>query len=43
MKDSHLQRDLKDEYTVSHFLEVLVFSMAVGKADMSNLDSILQT
>lgn len=42
-KHSHLQRDLKDESTVSHFLEVSIFSPAVEKAEVSNLESILQT
>lgn len=42
-RHSHLRRDLKDEYTVSHFLEISIFSLAVEKADVSNLDSILQT
>lgn len=43
MKDSHLLRDLRDEYTLNHILEVSIFSLAVEKADMSNLESILQT
>lgn len=42
-RHSHLWRDLKDEYTVSCFLGISIFSLAVDKADASNLDSILQT
>lgn len=42
-RHSHLWRDLKDEYTVSCFLGISIFSLAVDKADVSNLDSILQT